>query len=258
MNKLNFIIPARMESSRLPGKVLEKIGDKSMLDWVYRNCAQSAHASDVIVGTDSAEIEQHCHERGFKVTMTGAHNCCSNRSAEVADSLDSEWIVEVQSDEPFLWASIVDQWLDRALAAVRLNENVDVVLSRARIPSNVAHMSKFVKMVISPTGAPMWASRSRIPSDYKIPVPVIWGHMGLYLWRRKSLIKFASIEPGPIEKSEDTHALRIWESGMQPLAIEIEKTQGVDVPEDLEMARLYAVENKVEIAKRFTISGDSQ
>ena len=249
LQKLPFVIPARMASSRLPGKVLKGLGPRTVLDWVIDNCGRSRYCSSVIVGTDSSEIRSHCEVRGAPVHVTGEHNCCSNRTAEVARTLESEWVVEVQSDEPFLWASHLDHWLDQAVRCMASPDPVDVFLSYSVIPKGQEDETKFVKIVRSSSGRILWASRSKLPSGYKAVPEAYFCHTGLYLWRRDSLIRFSKIEPGLSELSEDTHAMRLFEHFFDVSSVFLAPSQSVDVPEDLVAAERYLRKHAQDVAR---------
>ena len=107
LEKFTFIIPARMESTRFPNKPLKILNNRPVIDWVYQNCTKSKFCENAIVATDSEKIKNYCEETGKKYVLTGEHNCASNRVAEASSEIARNWIVEVQGDEPLLWAKIM-------------------------------------------------------------------------------------------------------------------------------------------------------
>jgi 3-deoxy-manno-octulosonate cytidylyltransferase (CMP-KDO synthetase) len=240
--QFDFIIPARMAASRFPGKVLKPLGEKVVVDWAYDNCCRTRCHADVMIATDAPEVADHCRQTGRNVKMTKEHNCCSNRTAEVAATLSSKWVVEVQGDEPFLWASLMERWLSQAVTIMDVIPGIDVFISAAPLQDDVSN-PKFVKIIRNVAGRMLWASRSKIPSDFKRPQTQYIRHTGFYLWRRISLLRFADIEPGPVEKSEDTHALRLVENEFNAHVLLLEPTHGIDVPEDLVEAESFINQN---------------
>lgn len=241
--KFDFIIPARMSSKRLPGKVLKTIAGRSVLDWVYDNCKRSKYCNRIVVGTDDQQIFDYCQARGWEVQMTGQHNCGSNRTAEVASQLNSEWVVEMQGDEPLLWASIIDRWLDVGLVSLKDNPDVDVLISITELETGKVDNPNFVKIAQNANGRLLWGSRVRIPSGFSKINVQYYRQAGLYLWRRESLLRFASVTPGPMEKSEDTHLLRLFEGGFWGQGNLLPETQSIDVPNDIKLAESYILMN---------------
>ena len=242
--KYTFLIPARMESTRFPNKPLKKLAGRPVLDWVYQNCMKSRYANDTIIATDSDKISKYCFESGKKFIMTGIHNCASNRVAEASKKIDDEWIVEVQGDEPLLWSKIIDEWLSNT-KKYQENSKIDLFISIAALRSEDADNPNFVKTVINDEGKLLWVSRSRIPSNSKGSFNGnYYRHTGFHLWRKSSLEKFSKIKPSLIEKSEDTHAIRIVENGFYAKPVLLPDTQAIDTPDDLRRAEKILENNK--------------
>jgi len=239
-NIFTFVIPARIASSRFPGKVLRELAGKPVLDWVHDNCRRSRFCREVIVGTDSPEIMRHGETRGWTVEWTKEHNCCSNRTAEVASRASWDLVVEVQSDEPFLWASLVDSWLEAAVSMLHRNPQADLIISACKLAPSNAMNPHFVKIVQSRDERLLWVSRSAIPCAFKGPPNHYLRHAGLYLWRRSALLRFAALPPGQVEIVEDTHAVRLVENAFCAQVALIPSTQSIDLPSDLEAAESYA------------------
>jgi 3-deoxy-manno-octulosonate cytidylyltransferase (CMP-KDO synthetase) len=167
----------------------------------------------------------------------------------VVSALSGEWIVEVQSDEPFLWASTIDRWLERAIPLLESTTKIDVFISASELPAAHVEPPNFVKIIKSADDKLLWASRSKIPSCFGGRMATFFRHAGLYLWRRESLLRFAEIAPGPIEDSEDTNALRLLENEFWAQVILMPGTQGIDVPADLVAAERYVWDNRALIAE---------
>lgn len=234
--QFTFIIPARMESSRFPDKPLKMLDKKPVIDWVYNNCYNSKYCNDVFIATDSNKIADYCKKTQKSYIMTGKHNCASDRVSEASYKIHSDWIVEVQGDEPLLWPEIIDEWLDKCLKYIQ-KKNIDLFLSIAALSHEEADNPNYVKIVKSLNGRLQWISRSRIPSNSKKDyVGTYYRHSGFHLWNKKSLLKFASIKPSFVEQSEDTHASRIVENNFYAMTIELPDTQAIDIPSDIDKA----------------------
>ncbi len=236
--KFVFIIPARMESSRLYGKPLLKIGSKTLIEHVYENALKSKFCIKAIIATDSKDIVNFCNSKAINVSFTKQHNCASNRVAEVAKNINLNWIVELQGDEPFLNKSLIDNWLSKCLIN-KDNKKIDLFLSSAKIQgvSNLDNKN-IVKLIKNKDNKVLWFSRSIIPSDYKKQLNYsYYRHTGFHLWKKSSLIKFSKIKPSLIEKSEDTHALRLVENNFFAKAVEIKETLSIDTESDLRKAK---------------------
>ena len=167
LNKLVFIIPARMDSSRFYGKPLKKLNNKPIIEMVYNNCLNSSFCKKVIIATDSKEIKEFCKKNNFNVMMTKKHNCASNRVAEVANKLNDKWIVEMQGDEPLLFKKLIDKWLKKILNNMKKNNDTDVYVSTAKLSYHLADNPNFVKLIKDSDDIIKWFSRSKIPSDWK-------------------------------------------------------------------------------------------
>ena len=235
-NKFVFIIPARMAASRFPGKPLKELDGKPVVGWVYDNCIKSKFCKQAIIATDSNEIINYCKLNNKNYALTGNHNCASNRVSEVAETINDEWIVEVQGDEPLLWAELIDSWINECLKFISMD--IDLYLSVAKLKNKHVNNPNFVKLIINDSKRLLWVSRSKIPSDWKGDIESkFYRHTGFHLWRVKSLIDFAKIKPSKFEISEDTHAVRIVENQFYAHTVLLQETQSIDVPEDLIAAK---------------------
>ena len=222
-----------MESTRFPNKPLMILENKTVIDWVYDNCINSKFCSKAIIATDSKIIAEHCEHNKSKYIMTGQHNCASNRVAEAALKINSEWIVEVQGDEPLLLPEIMDSWLENCLIQLEFIKP-DLFLSIAKLKEKLTDSSNYVKVVKNKKGRLLWVSRSKIPSDIKGNFKgTYYRHTGFHLWKKTSLLKFLSIKPSEIEISEDTHATRIVENNIYAQTVILPETQSIDIPADL-------------------------
>ncbi|MCC7417845.1 MAG: 3-deoxy-manno-octulosonate cytidylyltransferase [Acidobacteria bacterium] len=231
------IIPARFASSRLPGKPLAEIGGRPMIEHVYRRVAASTIVSEVIVATDDLRIATRVHDFGGKVRLTRLHETGTDRLAEVAASLDCDLVVNVQGDEPLIDPRALEE-------AVRpFVEDQSVVMStlfkRIHDPAELANPN-VVKLVVDRAGFALYFSRAAIPHmrDPRGGWPPLYRHVGLYAYRRSTLLVLASLEPTPLERAESLEQLRALEHGIRIRAVETKYDSfGVDTLEDLEQVR---------------------
>ncbi len=234
-----IIIPARLDSTRLPRKLLLNETGKSILQHTYESASRSRKASQVIVAADHPEIVNEVESFGGHVVLTDpGHVCGTDRVAEVAQSLAAfDLIVNVQGDEPELSAEAID------LAISLLEQNPGVPMSTLATPIRTREMLEdpsCVKVVLDQSGQAMYFSRSVIPhprdwsDDYlgAIP-PVFLQHVGLYCYRRDFLLKIPHLPASPMERIESLEQLRVLAGGKAILVGLIDHpTVGIDTPED--------------------------
>jgi 3-deoxy-manno-octulosonate cytidylyltransferase (CMP-KDO synthetase) len=247
----HVLIPARLASSRLPGKPLADIGGLPMIVRVARRAAQSSAAS-VTVAADAAEIVAACRANGVAAVLTAAdHASGSDRLAEAARTLDldaAEIVVNVQGDEPMIAPALIDA------CAGLLSRRADCVMSTAA--HAIASAADFtnpniVKVVLDAGGAALYFSRAPIPwprdsigkLDAGGSAPSALRHVGIYAYRTGFLQRFPQLERSPLEVIEQLEQLRVLWHG-ERIAVhvsDVESGIGVDTPEDLAAVRaLYA------------------
>lgn len=231
------LIPARMASTRLPGKPLADICGLPMIVQVWRR-AMEADVGPVIVATDSAEIARAVEKAGGRAEMTRTdHPSGSDRIFEVLQRIDPEGnhdrVVNLQGDLP-----TIDPLMIRAAVALLDDPDVDLgtlgsVITREHEKTD----ENVVKLVGSGEGRyrrALYFTRATAP----------WGdgelihHIGLYVWRLAALARFVKLPPSPLERRERLEQLRALEAGMRiDAAIVDDVPLGVDTPHDLERAR---------------------
>jgi 3-deoxy-manno-octulosonate cytidylyltransferase (CMP-KDO synthetase) len=238
------VIPSRFQSTRLPGKPLALIDGRPMVEHVHR-AAQRARTPDfVLVATDDERVARAVHGFGGTAVMTSAHHATgTDRLAEVAAALDCDLVVNVQGDEPLITGDAIDA------AVARLVERPDEVMStlRRRIddPADLDSPS-VVKVAVDRDGVALYFSRAPIPYVRTgEPAPPLWRHLGLYVYRRTTLLELARLPQTPLERAEGLEQLRALEHGFRIATVETGADSiGVDTPEDLErVRRLFAVVN---------------
>lgn len=232
------IIPARYESTRLPGKPLASIGGKPLIQHVYERTAAVAAVARVVVATDDERIAAAVRAFGGDVALTRAtHQSGTDRIAEVAETLCDEIIVNVQGDVPFLASEMVEA----AVAPLR----DDDALPMATIKTAIRDPEDFenpnvVKVVTDRDGHALYFSRSPIPCwrDGLPATAPAFKHIGLYAYRRDFLLTFARLEPTPLERAEKLEQLRALEWGYRiKVAAVAAASIEVDTPADLARAR---------------------
>jgi len=208
-----------------------------MIEHVYRRVSASPIVSEVIVATDDLRIATRVNEFGGKVRLTKAHETGTDRLAEVAASLDCDIIVNVQGDEPLIDPGAIRE----ALQPFVDDQSVmmTTLFSRINDPAELANPN-VVKVVVDRGGFALYFSRAPIPHmrDPRGGWPPLYKHIGLYAYRRSTLMVLASLEPTPLERAESLEQLRALEHGIRIKAVETKfDSFGVDTPDDLEQVR---------------------
>jgi 3-deoxy-manno-octulosonate cytidylyltransferase (CMP-KDO synthetase) len=237
-NDLLILIPARMASTRLPGKPLADIAGQPMIVHVLRR-AQEAALGPVAVATDSREIADAVEKAGGQAVMTRAdHVSGSDRIFEALNKLDPQGrariVVNVQGDLP----TLSPQDLQAVLEPLA-DPAVDIATLAAEIKQSAERTNpNVVKMVGSPVSAgrlrALYFTRATAPSGEG----PLYHHIGLYAYRRAALQRFVGLPPSPLELREKLEQLRALEAGMRiDVAIVDSVPLGVDTPEELAQAR---------------------
>ncbi|MBN2572528.1 MAG: 3-deoxy-manno-octulosonate cytidylyltransferase [Ignavibacteriales bacterium] len=240
------VIPARFASSRLIGKPLAMIGDKPMIQHTYESAKKSKLITKLVIAVDEKRILNVARDFNAEVLMTPNNiQTGSDRIAYVTkDYPDAQIIVNIQGDEPFINAKMIDE----AIEPLLFDKKVDVSTLAFKI-NNVNDLKNpsMPKVVFDYHNFALYFSRSTIPfvrgartNLEKIKTTDIYKHVGLYVFRRNALFKFTSTEPTDLEKAEKLEQLRILENGMKiKIVITDYESLSVDTPEDLERARKY-------------------
>ncbi|AZI40239.1 3-deoxy-manno-octulosonate cytidylyltransferase [Epilithonimonas vandammei] len=238
MNKVIAVIPARYNSTRFPGKMMEILGNRTIITTTYQNVLETGLFDEVFVATDSELIFDEISKNGGKAVMTGEHETGSDRIAEAVQNIDCDIVINVQGDEPFLKKEPLKQLIDvfykddkkkisLASLKIQLRESEEI-----RNPNNV-------KVITDNNGFALYFSRSVIPFQRELSYDVTYyKHIGVYAFRKEALLKFSSLEMTPLEISEKLEQLRYLENGMKIKMVETDFVGiGIDTPEDLEKAK---------------------
>ena len=241
MTSFLVVIPARYQSTRLPGKPLLQIAGKPLLQHVVDRAQESA-AERVIVATDDARICEAMQAIGTEVCMTGAsHQSGTERLSEVVELLglsDDVIIVNVQGDEPMIPPQLIDS------VALRLAAEQQAVMATAAQPINSQtdlQDANVVKVVVNQRREALYFSRAPIPydGDSTDATPRALHHIGIYAYRAKFLRRFPELPQSQLERMERLEQLRVLDHGETIVVetVDYDAGIGVDTPEDLERVR---------------------
>ena len=228
-----IVIPARMASTRFPGKPLVDLGGKPMVQWVVEAARRSGVAERVIVATPDDEILAACEVFGAEAIRTRLdHPSGTDRLAEVAEGIEADVYVNVQGDEPLVPPETI-----RACAAPLLaDRSVQMGSVCAPCPTEEWEDPAVVKVVTALNGDALYFSRCSIP--FPRNERDVKKHLGLYAFRRDVLQRFATWPVSPLEKAESLEQLRFLENGVR---IRMSEGQGsavaVDTPEQADRVR---------------------
>lgn len=230
------IIPARMGSSRFPGKPLSRILGLTMIEHVYRRTEMSSILDSVYVATCDQEIRDAVESFGGNVIMTAStHERASDRIAEAAENLNADIIVLVQGDEPMT----TPQMIDMAVSPMLDDLEVQCVNLTAKIKTEKEYQDpNTIKVVMDLEGNALYFSRELIPSRHLLKfgdLPV-YKQVCVIPFRRDMLKTYATLEPTPLEKAESIDMLRLLEHGYKVRMVETNfDNHAVDTPSDLEL-----------------------
>jgi len=230
--KIIGVIPARFASTRFPGKPLVPVAGKPLIQHVVEQCGKASSLSEVIVATDDERIASVV--RGFcRVEMTRAdHPSGTDRVAEVAARCHCDAVVNVQGDEPLIEPKVIN-----AVATALVTCEMSTAATLITEPESVNNPA-VVKVVTTVDGHALYFSRNPIPcvrdrESKATPHPFL-RHLGIYGYRRESLLQLVRWPVSVLEQAEKLEQLRALENGMQIAVVHVEDQGiGVDTPEDV-------------------------
>jgi 3-deoxy-manno-octulosonate cytidylyltransferase (CMP-KDO synthetase) len=240
------ILPARYASSRFPGKPLERILGKTLIQHSYENAKRCGILSQTIVATDDVRIYDHVQSFGGHVVMTA--DTCLNGTDRLADALrrhpicsdeDDAIIINIQGDEP-----CIDPLIIESVASLLLNDPESLMATAVTpLSSEDAHNRSIVKCVLDQNRYTLYYSRALIPYGKSgllhREVPY-YRHLGIYGYRKEFLLKYSQLPPTPLQLAEDIEALKAIEYGYRIKAAVVDGISiGVDHPEDIKKIERY-------------------
>jgi 3-deoxy-manno-octulosonate cytidylyltransferase (CMP-KDO synthetase) len=230
------IIPARYASTRFPGKPLHLIAGKPLIQHVVEKCQQARSLSEIIVATDDPRIAEVAR-RFCRVEMTRAdHPSGSDRIAEAAGRCDCEAVVNIQGDEPLLDPAVID-----AVAGALNGAEMSTAATRIKHEAEYDNPN-VVKVVVNAAGQALYFSRRTIPyvraaasgsvSEQLAAFPFL-KHLGIYGYRRDTLLRLVGWPVSPLEDAEKLEQLRALDHGIAIAVVTVDyDSVGVDVPAD--------------------------
>jgi 3-deoxy-manno-octulosonate cytidylyltransferase (CMP-KDO synthetase) len=250
-------VPARLDSSRLPGKVMADIGGRPMLRRVLERCALAHRPAAVVLCADSTALVEAAESWGFPALLTAPE--CASGSERLAAALepilafaggDGEGaltetvILNVQGDQPFIDPAVIDAMAEEF---ERRGPTPEVLTPIYRMGAETLHNPNVVKTLVGADGRALYFSRSAIPHVRGVEPDAwhahapFWGHVGLYGYRADVLARWFSLPASPLETIEKLEQLRLLEAGITIGTFEVAGDfLSVDTPEQLEQARALA------------------
>ena len=235
--KICAFIPARYAATRFPAKLMQPLGDKSVIRHTYDNTVATGLFSDVFVVTDSTIIFDEITNNGGKAIMSmRPHESGSDRIAEAVANLDIDVVVNVQGDEPFVKKEPLQKLLE-VFKDPAQNVRVASLMQVLTLQQNIEDPN-YVKVAIDKNNNALFFSRSVIPYPRSTESPITYyEHIGVYAFKKEALLAFTNWEMTPLEAAEKIECLRYLENSV---AIKMVTTNymgvEIDTPEDLEKA----------------------
>lgn len=241
-DRYTVVIPARMASSRYPGKPLVRILGLSMIEHVRRRALLAVGAAEVVVATCDRSIFDEVTAAGGRAVMTAnTHERCTDRVEEAMRSLDGEIVVMVQGDEPLLVPDAVER------IAQPLIDRADVVCTNLLSPlESDADLENpnIVKAVCATDGRVMFLSRASIPFYRKHVDCPVFRQTGIMAFRASLLRQYSTLPETPFERAESVDMLRLLEHGLPIHGVVVSyPTIGVDRPEDVPVVERWLAGN---------------
>lgn len=239
--KVVGVIPARYASTRFPGKALVALHGKPLIQHVVERVKGASRLDEVVVATDDERIAEAVQNLGVMTELTSAdHPTGSDRVAEVVERHpDWDIVINIQGDEPYIDSGVINDLADALIDS----PDFDVSTAMVRIRSQEDFLSPHVvKAIVGPEGRALYFTRSPAPSSARLEPTAfqdkdfIWGmkHLGIYGYRRDTLLQFTRLAQTPLENREKLEQLRLLENGVQIKVIEVQHDSiGVDTPEEL-------------------------
>lgn len=236
--KIVGVIPARYGSTRFPGKPLHVIAGKPLIQWVVEQCQKAKSLSKVVVATDDTQIWEVA-QKFCEVEMTRSdHPSGTDRIAEVAERHGCEALVNVQGDEPLIDPGVIDR-----VAEVLGKSEMSTAATAIRELHDYDNPN-VVKVVVNRAGQALYFSRRTIPYVRDAASAPVEGqlaafpflkHLGIYGYRRETLLRLVSFPVSPLENAEKLEQLRALDNGIQISVVTVDyESIGVDVPADVQ------------------------
>lgn len=233
------MIPARLGSTRFPGKLMKDLAGKTVILRTYESTVKTGLFEDVYVVTDDDGIHQEIIRNGGKSILNKTHHeTGSDRIAEAVEDVSADIVVNVQGDEPFTSKALLEKLLNVFYGEDK--DQIDLATPMCELKDKKAiENPNNVKVITDNSDFALYFSRSVIPyprdKEYNSPY---YKHIGIYAFRKQALLDFTKLPMQPLEASEKIECIRYLEYGKRIKMVETdEQSIGIDTPEDLEAAR---------------------
>lgn len=234
-NKIIAVIPARLEASRFPRKLLQNLGGAPVIVRTYEATLATGLFDEVWIATDSKEIYSLMQAKNAKVFMsTKEHSCGSDRIAEAVQNLDASIIVNIQGDEPFTNKKSLTKLLHV------FKDDTEMKIDLASLMTPLLELKDIlnpntVKVITDQENVALYFSRSPIPYHRDETIPLTYfRHIGIYAFRKNALMDFYIQPMTPLERAEKIECIRYLEYGKKLKMVEVDEISiGIDTPQDL-------------------------
>ena len=235
--KIVAAIPARLNSSRLPKKLLRDICGKTLITRTYEATVNSKIFDDVLVITNSPEIIAELESSNIKYIFDdNNYQTGTDRIAGVASKIEADIIINVQGDEPFINSNTIESILNTFKHDKENNIKIVSVMTPIKDDQELKNPNN-VKVFTDVSNNAIYFSRHPIPFKIDLNISKAHKHVGIYAFRKKSLIEFAKLKVGELESSEKIEALRLIENDIKIKMINSNDTFiGIDTEEDIQKA----------------------
>ncbi|MBI5858279.1 MAG: 3-deoxy-manno-octulosonate cytidylyltransferase [Sphingobacteriales bacterium] len=235
MSKIIAAIPARYAATRFPAKLMQLLGNKTVIRHTYDNTVATGLFDEVMVATDSEIIFKEITSHGGKAVMSKKeHESGTDRIAEAVADMDVDIVVNVQGDEPFVKREPLEKLLQQFIdPSVQVASLMQIMTDEKQIND-----PNYVKVAVDKNMNSLFFSRSVIPYPREKNIPAVYyEHIGVYAFLKQALIDFTFWPITPLEAAEKIECLRFLENGI-PLRMVVVDYMGVeiDTPEDLKRA----------------------
>lgn len=232
------LIPARYGATRFPGKLMAKLGDKTVILRTYESTVNTGVFDEVMVVCDSDIIYQEIVQNGGKAVMSKKeHECGTDRIAEAVADMDVDIVVNVQGDEPFTRKGPLEKLLQVFEGEAGRQVQVASLMQKLK-DWKLIEDPNYVKVAVDKQFNALFFSRSVIPYPRnKEARSIYYEHIGIYAFRKETLLRFTQLPVTPLEDAEKIECLRYLENGI-PMKMVVTDYMGVeiDTPEDLRKA----------------------
>jgi len=243
--KCIVVIPARLESSRLPNKVLLDLEGKSVIQRVYEQCKKAKNIDNIYIATDNQQVKDACQSFTNNIIMTSSeHTSGTDRIAEAVNDIDTLAVINVQGDEPF-----IDPELISHLAQTTINSSASVCSAMQQLHTVDELLDpNVVKVVTNQNNFAIYFSRAPIPyprdsyhemqKSSLLPQGVnFYKHIGIYGYKREFLLQYSSLPKSNLESTEKLEQLRVLDAGKSiEMITTTHEAFGIDTPQDYQNA----------------------